>query len=412
MTKKPVIELHPLRPAVAADRETHLDLLVRIVTPDPDESLERPPLNLGLVIDRSGSMEGVKLERARQAAAFAVEQLKETDRVAVTVFDNRVETIVPSCLAEDRGSILREVQRVRAGSTTALHAGWVEGALQVSRNLDPKQLNRVILLSDGLANVGETNADRIASDVRGLAGKGVSTTAMGIGDDYDEDLLEAMARSGDGNFCHIESPDQLPGFFAGELQGLAATLGRKVSLGIEPSAGVRVKDVLNDLEKTESGRLMLGNLVLGLPTLIAVRLTVPPRDRESDLVRFRLAWDDPETGRRQVIHETLRLPVLSGSEVDQLPADAVVEEQFALLLAARARQEAIRSMDRGDYGRAGQMLHAVADSLAAMPDTEEARYELASLASVQADLESGRSASARKKARAQAFSRRYSRPKS
>lgn len=411
MDKEPKIELIPLRSALASDRVTNLDLLVRITTPEPDNLQSRPPLNLGMVIDRSGSMQGAKLQRARQAAAFAVEQLREGDRVAITVFDDYVRTIVPSRLADDRDAILREIRRISAGSSTALHAGWLEGALQVSQYQRPECLNRVILLSDGLANVGETNADRIASDVRGLTGKGVSTTAMGIGDDYDEDLMAAMAAAGDGNFCHIESPEQLPGFFKAELQGLAATVGHRVSLGIEPLGETTVSDVLNDLEKTEFGRLKLGNLILGLPTQVAVRLKVPPAGQPCDVVRFRLAWDDPDSRRRHVVHATLNLPVLPGVEVDQLPAAKEVEEQFTLLMASRARQEAIRSIDRGDFQGARRLFQQTARDLSSLPQSGEALAEIAALEDLQEDLESGRSAAARKKAAYQSFQRRMSRGK-
>ncbi len=402
----PQVELIPLRPAVAADRATNLDLLVRITPPQPDSPADRPPLNLGLVIDRSGSMEGVKLQRAQQAAACVVEGLRPTDRVAVTVFDDVVRSVVPSRPAEDRASILAEIGRLRAGNTTALHAGWVEGAIQVSRHLDPRCLNRVILLSDGLANVGETNPDRIASDVRGLVARGVSTSALGIGDDYDENLLEAMARAGDGNFCHIEHPDQLPGFFAAELQGLEATFGIRVSLGIEPAPGVRVVDVLNDLDRTPFGRLKLGNLVRGMSQMVAVRFRVPPQQEQGELVRFRLAWDEPVSGGRQTVYAALRLAVIPGAVLEELPEDPVVQRQFALLQSARARLDAIRSIDRGDIGEAQVLLDTVVCRMRHVPDSQA---EVGRLRELQEDLAAGRTAAARKKALYQRVRRQYSR---
>jgi Ca-activated chloride channel family protein len=181
-----------------------LDVLVRIVPPQIESRGERPQLNLGLVIDRSGSMSGAKLRAARQAAIYAVEQLLPQDRISVTVFDNTVQTIVPSTLATDKSSIISRIQRIDTGGTTALYDGWYQGGIQVSQHLDPRGLNRVLLVTDGLANVGETNPDRIAGDVHGLAKRGVSTTTMGVGNDYQEDLLEAMANSGDGNYHFIE----------------------------------------------------------------------------------------------------------------------------------------------------------------------------------------------------------------
>jgi Ca-activated chloride channel family protein len=202
-------------------------------------------------------MQGTKMHYAREAAKFAVENLLPSDRISVVLFDDRIETLVPSTLATDKNALREKISHVHSRGSTALHAGWVEGGTQVGQFLNPDQLNRVIVLSDGLANVGETRPDAIASDVHGLAQTGVSTTTLGIGDDYSEDLLAAMARSGDGNFFHIESADQLPEIFETELSGLSATLGQRVSLGVEPQAGGRVMDVLNDLDRTNTKRYKL-----------------------------------------------------------------------------------------------------------------------------------------------------------
>ncbi|MEM7650190.1 MAG: VWA domain-containing protein, partial [Cyanobacteria bacterium P01_A01_bin.70] len=229
---QPQVELIPLHDAIVAQRSVTLDVLIRITPPPLPQDTERPALNLSLVIDRSGSMGGAKIARAREAARFAIENLLPSDRLSIVLFDNQIETLVPSTLATEKNSLLSQLDQVKARGTTALHAGWVEGGLQVSQYLNPDQLNRVILLSDGLANVGETRPDAIATDVHGLAQRGVSTTTLGIGDDYSEDLLAAMATSGDGNFVHIAAAEQLAAIFETELSGLAATLGQRVSLGL------------------------------------------------------------------------------------------------------------------------------------------------------------------------------------
>ena len=277
---QPHIELVPLRPAVRADAPTTLDVLVKITPPEPKAKGQRPALNLGLVLDRSGSMAAHnKITFAREAAVFVVQELLPSDRVSVTVFDDQVQTLAPNAPAEDKGRLADMIQRIRPGNTTALHGGWKEGATQVGQNLVPGGLNRVLLLSDGLANVGQTDPDAIASDVNRLAREGVSTTTLGLGDDYNEDLLEAMARSGDGNYYYIESPRQLADTFQTELHGLMATFGKTVSLGVEPQDGVAVAEVLNDLERLPTGRLKLPNLVAGMPVLVVVRVQVPPRSR-------------------------------------------------------------------------------------------------------------------------------------
>ena len=354
--KIPQIVLIPLRSAVCCDRPTVLDVLVRITPPELEVTPNRrPTLNIGFVIDRSGSMaDRNKITYARQAVCYAIEQLLPSDRLSVTIFDDRVQVLIPSTPANNKASFTRLVEQVQPGNSTALHAGWVRGGIQVSQDLTA-ELNRIILLSDGLANVGETNPDIIASDVRGLAQRGASTTTMGVGNDYNEDLLEAMARSGDGNYYYISSAEQLPNIFERELQGLTATVGSSVTLGIEPKDDVVVADLLNDLDVDLQGRFKLPNLVVGNPIDIVVRLKVPSLSQASELCAFDLSWLDSERQPQQ-LRSLLQLPSVSFDRLETLPLDREVQQQVALMMAARAKKEAIELVDRGDYNTASRVL--------------------------------------------------------
>ncbi|MEM1293012.1 MAG: VWA domain-containing protein [Cyanobacteria bacterium P01_H01_bin.162] len=400
---QPQVELMPLHDAIVAERPVTLDVLVRITPPSLPQDTERPALNLSLVIDRSGSMGGAKIARAREAARFAIANLLPSDRLSVVLFDNRIETLVPSTLATDKNSLLSKLDQIQARGTTALHAGWVEGGLQVSQYLNPSQLNRVILLSDGLANVGENRPDAIATDVHGLAQRGVSTTALGIGDDYSEDLLAAMAHSGDGNFVHIAAAEQLAAIFETELSGLAATLGQRVSLGIEPQSGVKVMAVLNDFAQTSTGRYKLPNLTVGNPINVVVRLQVPALDQGGELLRVRLAWDAADQRDRQVLEAELALPLVSQAQFSDFPANAVVQEQVALMMAAQARREAIALTDSGNYERARASLQDARLTMAAMAPSPALQEEQSVLADLEADYQGGKISSARKKATSQSY---------
>ena len=413
-TAEPQIEFIPLKPATNCDAATTLDVLIRISAPQrapisDGATPNRPALNLALVLDRSGSMSGEKIHFARLAARYAVQQLVPTDRVSIVAFDDRVETIVPSRAATDVPGILRAIDGISDRGSTALHAGWVEGATQVSAQLEPSRLNRVILLSDGVANVGETNPDRIASDVHGLAMRGVSTSAMGVGQDFNEDLLEAVANSGDGNYHFIESPNQLPAIFEAELRGLLATFGKRVSLGLEPKQGARVIDVLNDLERTDTGRCKLTNLTRGQVLEVVVRLSLPAGGAGTGQTPFewlgvRLAWDDTERGARHSIRRALALPAVSDGEFRRLFEHELVRERVALLEVARAKHEMTRRIDKGEAASIPAFLAPSMATLAAAPQTSEVRREIQALEELkQASQENA--GLARKRAKAQMYDR-------
>jgi Ca-activated chloride channel family protein len=400
----PILSLIPLHGAIAAHRSVTLDVLIRIEPPLLAKAPERPPLNLGFVLDRSGSMGGSKIDYARRAVAYGVEQLLPSDRLSLTLFDTEVATAIPSTLATDKHALLETIRQIRPGSSTALHAGWVNGGLQVSQYLNPEHLNRVILLSDGLANVGETNPDAIATDVHGLAQRGVTTTALGIGADYDEDLLEGMTRSGDGNFFHIDTPDQLPAIFATELQGLAATVGHSVTLAPTPLAGSTVAEVLNDLETTPTGAWKLPNLTVGNPLNIVLRLRIPALAQSSEVLQVKLMWQVPQETEVHTLMETLHLELVSPEQMSDFPANPQVQEQVALLMAARARQEAVKFSDQGDWAAARQSLRKSLSSLEVMPMSAPIADELTAMQDLVEDFEeTGDRTLARKRARSQAY---------
>jgi Ca-activated chloride channel family protein len=407
---QPIVELIPLRAAVATDRATTLDVLVRILPPVLVAEVKRPPLNLGLVIDRSGSMGGAKISFARKAARFAVEQLLPTDRVSITVFDDKVQTLVASTLAAQKSPIQAAIDTIQPGGSTALHEGWRQGGMQVSEHKQADTLNRLIILSDGQANVGETNPDTIATDVHKLAKFGVTTSTMGVGDDYNEDLMEAMAKSGDGNYYYIESPDQLQAFFQTELQGLMATLGARVSLGFQEQNEVRVEDVLNDFDKTDTQRYKLPNLVAGCPVEVVVRLKVPALAKECDLIVLRLAWNDPTKPERQVLTATLRLPAVSHAQLDEFPAHPEVQRHVAVLMASRARQEVVRHIDRNDMAAARSSLQAMGNVLSAAPAAPSMVAQQHMLEQLTADIDEGSLDKARKRATSQNYNARNSKP--
>jgi Ca-activated chloride channel family protein len=242
----PVVEFLTERTRLAAGRDQTIEVLIRITPPDSEAGAggnrRRPKLNLSMVLDRSGSMGGDKMERAREAAQYCIDQLLSTDRFSVVIFDDVIEVLIPSQHAENKAALKESLARVFARNSTALHEAWVRGGMQVSEHLTEGAVNRVLLITDGQANVGETNIDRIVSQSKGLFERGVSTSTIGIGDDFNEDLLLPMAQSGGGNAWHVERSEDMQRIFAVELEGLIAQVAHTVTLGLIPADGVRLSN--------------------------------------------------------------------------------------------------------------------------------------------------------------------------
>lgn len=208
-------------------------LLVQAVAEDRGMSADAPALNVAVVLDRSGSMSGANLDAAKQASAALIRSLRPSDRVAIVAYDNHVDVLAP--LSPPSEGLARLVETLRPGGSTALYSGWVTGAKLLGFG------GRVILLSDGLANVGPSDPSELAEHAQLSQSRfGVSTSTVGVGEGYDEALMAAMARAGKGAHYYAEDADAIISAFSSErfLLGahslLNATLsweGGQVELG-------------------------------------------------------------------------------------------------------------------------------------------------------------------------------------
>ncbi|HZS46254.1 MAG TPA: VWA domain-containing protein [Blastocatellia bacterium] len=389
----PQVEFITERKKFAARREQTIDLLIRIVPPEPDPGIgRRPKLNLSMVLDRSGSMSGEKMDHARRAAMYCIDQLLSTDRISVVIFDDVVETLINSCLAENKSDLKERISTIMARNSTALHEAWVRGGLQISQHLDSGAINRVLLITDGLANVGLTNTDEIVSQSKGLAERGVSTSTIGIGGDFNEDLLLPMATAGGGNAWHVEHADDMQRIFAVELEGLIAQIGHSVSLGMIPSDGVRLVDVLNDFEMNENGRYKLPNLQAGSPIEVVVQLKLPaqPAGMKMRLFDLRLGFTPQDRASAEVIKHSFEIEFDTEESVSQLTANPEVAKAVRLLMNARARREAMKKLDTGDLVGSQQIIaqavRATYVACAPMASTPEVQQELEMLNNLSDEL--------------------------
>lgn len=366
-TGKLNLEAIPLKEKAPLEGATEMDFLIRITAPERPIEKARPQLNLGLVLDRSGSMSGRKIERAREAACYCVDQLVETDRISITVFDDAVDVIVPNVAAQDRGRIKRKIRGIESRGSTALHEAWVTGARQVAEFADKKCLNRVLLITDGLANVGVTEPEVIVSQAKGLHERGIATSTIGVGNDFNEDLLVAMAKGAGGNSWFVEGPEDFQRIFETEMEGLLRETCSKVAMKIETAEGVELLDVLNDFERTPDGSFSLPGLLAGEPLDIVVRVKLPGgAPGRFHCFKVLIEWSEHGSGKRLSMEGSAGITYAPEKEAGELPVNREVEKVVSLLDGARLKRKAMEYMDRGDYALASRSLREQSRKLSAM----------------------------------------------
>lgn len=376
----PIVTLTPEKQAFPAAGGS-LDCLFELSVALPDASVDRHPIDLALVIDRSGSMSGEPLMAAKAAAREAVSMLLPGDRVAVVAFDDQVRVALPlTGVAAGTHHIDAAIDSIAAGGSTNLFGGWVEGMSQVINAVTPERVARVALLSDGHANHGVTQADLIAIDVAEAARLGVTTSVFGFGRHYDEALLRAVADAGGGNYIFIEDVSQTVDAFQQELASVSALRGRNVRLAVV-GTGVGIRLPHNEVGRGAAQRaqasIALPPMIGGLPFDSLVTLEFQPGAELKGLV---VSWDDVLSSRREELFSAQALQSVSAAAFATLPSnDRVVAMRRALDIAALKRRAA-EAAERNDAPAAHAVLRQIAAAVATLPagttrDEETAELE-------------------------------------
>ena len=346
---QPTFLLSPLKSAIPAQGGA-IDVMVRVQAPDQPEGSKAKitPKRLSLVVDRSGSMSGQPLYEALKCVGHIAACMTPQDRISVVVYDDNVNVLMPLGPVTSPGAINQLLATVDSGGSTNLFGGWETGAQQLEGGSDGS-ISRVILLSDGQANHGIVDIDHIEKHCREWLSKGVSTTTVGLGRGFNEDLMIAMARAGGGQQYYGQTAKDLFDSFDEELSLLQALCVRQLSLKLIPASGVIIEP-LGIVDQNPDGTYHLSDLAWGAESWMAVRLHISPTaaGQTRDLLAATVEGKTLE-GQAITVHAAmLSLMAVEQPAFDALPADEVVHRRLQEVDFAKSSLDLARLVNAGD----------------------------------------------------------------
>lgn len=351
------------RGVLPADQQQTAVVKISLVADAPPEKMNRPPVNLCIVMDRSGSMQGNKIEQARKAALEALSRLGPQDIFSLVIYDSKVETLIPAGRMKDQARARELIRGIRPGGNTALFGGVSQGAAELRKALGDHaegMVHRMILLSDGLANVGPATPEDLGRLGVSLQKEGISVTTIGVGTDYNEDLMTRLAQRSDGNTYFVENENDLARIFGQELGDVLNVVARNIRIQIICPENVKpLRSIGRDATiRGQKVELNLNQLYGNQERFLLLEVEIPatPADTElpvmSAAVHYRNIFSEKDES------QDLALNARFSRQEEEVKAsfNEVVIKEVLLQESALAKEEAIKLAEQGDQKAAVEVL--------------------------------------------------------
>ncbi len=376
----PQFEISTEASLIASTRPTSRIVEITLTAPEARTERTRIPLNLALVIDRSGSMADGKLEQAKNAVAEILALMQPSDSVTIVDFDDRVtltagtDSVTPAA----REELVQAVQRLEPRGSTDLGSGWLMGCECVARLQARNRINRTLLLTDGQANQGMTSVDELSGHAAALFERGIATSTFGIGEDFNEYLLEAMANKGGGNYYFIDSHQALPKILMTEFKDLAAVTLKNVVLDLAFPSDVNVEllgDWRSDLDDNHL-RIFLSDLSANRKVTLFLKLLTPPGSGQVVMTGL-VHGQDEENKPFQVSCElTLQYASVDKVALAEASRNEALVSRFATVMVGQISNQALQLERDGKRQEAGKIMERMMlDYSDHLPAATRQRYE-------------------------------------
>jgi Ca-activated chloride channel family protein len=343
----------------------------------PDHSGTRRHMNLAVVLDRSGSMaDDRKLDYAKEAISSLIDRLSPSDYLSIIIYDDQIETLLPMQPVRDRDRIKDLLREIYPRGATNLGGGMMEGFREIDGDFKRDYVNRVILLSDGLANRGITDARELDDVARGYRNKSISLSTIGVGLDYNENLMLGLSEYGGGNYYYVESPHQLASIFEHEMSGMSSLLAQNARIEVTPGRGVTVRDAIGCLRNQEGEKwiISIGDLYAHDQRNYTVELEIPEGSGTRLAASGVLKYESERGGLRDCpgfsvdIHYTDdAADLLKGKDWD-------TQAKVDVDLSSRKVEQAMESLDAGRRDEAARQLNEATAGLESSPAATQSAY--------------------------------------
>ncbi|MCD4740901.1 MAG: VWA domain-containing protein [Desulfobacteraceae bacterium] len=342
------------------------DVVIKVTldAPPVPSYVQRPPVNLSIVLDKSGSMNGEKIKHAKAAAIEAVQRLGNADIFSLVVYDSNVHTVIPAQLVRNRDRIVSKIQRIYASGSTALFGGVSQGASEIRKHIGSEYIHRIILLSDGLANVGPQSPVALGRLGAALIKENISVTTIGVGYDYNEDLMTRLSQKSDGNSYFVETGSELPRIFAAELGDVLNVVAKKIKVVISMPDGVEPISIIGREGRIKGKKIELSmNQLYGDQEKYAlVKVKVPKSSTGTimEIAKAKVRYENPFNKKTEVVYGKSIAKFSKDPKLVKKSTNVKVVREYYRNLNAMEQEKAISLSDKGKNKEAVQALKASA----------------------------------------------------
>lgn len=344
-----------------------LYFILDLAAPAAARRTAAPPLNVCIVLDRSTSMKGEKMDIVKSTAIQVLRNLRPQDVLSVVTFSDRAEVIIPAAFQQERTRLEARIQMIQPGGATEIYQGLEAGVKEVLRTNDANRINHIILLTDGHTYGDEQQCLTLAAKI---AERGIGISAMGIGQEWNDIFLDVLATRTGGSSAFIAEPQDIKRLLLEKFNALAQTYADDVTLDFSPledielSYGFRLQPDPGPIN-LENTKLHLGTILQDTSTRVIFEYIIQPKAVKSDVLTFLDGALRVTIASQSLPVPPLRMrlqrPITDDPEVDTPPADIV--QALSRLMLFRMQERARKEVERGNVDVATRQLQSLAANL-------------------------------------------------